>query len=380
MLKGNSKLIKKINIYNIINILKDKPGISRAEIAEITKLTRASITKIIKQLIEQGVLIEEGNNENTGGRPSIMLHINKEAGNFIGFYLAPKKIISIFTNYVGETVSEMETKIVDFSQESILKILDTHVEEYKKISANILGIGVAMNGIVNSTKGISIFSPHYKWKNYDLKTYMRNRYNCAIIVENDVRLMGLGELQYGGAQGEHNFVLLNIGDGVGSGIIIDKKIYSGNNFCAGEIGHVKVSKTSDIICSCGKKGCLETFLSNENIIKISRENYSLDVKSIEEFGKAFMEKNPKAIKVVEELCEKLAFSLSSIINLLNPHMILINGEVNKLGKGFYSLIEKNIMENSLETSLSKLRLKPAKLGDMAAAKGAISVLFENLYN
>ena len=68
MLKGNSKLIKKINIYNIINILKNKPGISRAEIAEITKLTRASITKITKQLIDKGVLIEEGNNENTGGR------------------------------------------------------------------------------------------------------------------------------------------------------------------------------------------------------------------------------------------------------------------------------------------------------------------------
>lgn len=380
MLKGNSKLIKKINIYNIINILKNKPGISRAEISEITKLTRASITKITKKLIDEGVLIEEGNNENTGGRPSIMLHINKEAGYFVGFYLAPKKIISIFTNYVGETVSEMESKILDFSKESILGLVDKHIEEYKKINSNILGIGVALNGIVNSTKGISIFSPHYKWKNYDLKAYMKNRYGCAIIVENDVRLMGLGELQYGEAQGENNFVLVNIGDGVGSGIIIDKKIYSGNNYCAGEIGHVKVSKTSDILCSCGKKGCLETFLSNENVIKISRENYGLEISNIDEFGRAFLEKDPKAMRVVEELCEKLAYSLSSIINLLNPHTILINGEVNKLGKGFYTLIERNILENSLETSLSKLRVKPARLGDIAAAKGAITVLFENLYN
>lgn len=380
MIKGNSNLIKKINIYNIINILKEKPGISRAEIAKITKLTPASITKTTKKLLDEGILIEDGSGENTGGRPSILLRINKNAGYFVGFYLAPRRIISIFTNYVGETLSSMETEIVDFSSNSIFSIIDSHINNYKSNQPNILGIGIALNGMVNGVKGLSIFSPHYKWKNYNIKGFLEEKYNCPVAVENDVRLMALGELEHGAAQGEKNFVLVNIGDGVGAGIIIDKKIYYGNNFSAGEIGHAKVDKNSNITCSCGKKGCLETVLSNENIIRISKEVYNLKINNIQELMYEFQIKNPLAEKIIGDYCEYLANSLSAIVNLLNPHMILINGEINNSGKDFYTILEEKIKENSLESALSKLKIKSSKLGEASAAQGAISMIFQKLYN
>lgn len=360
-------------------MLKKNPGMSRAEIADETGLTRASITKITKQLLDQKILIEKGNNENTGGRPSIMLYLNENAGYFIGVYMAPRRIYSIYTSYTGEVVSEMESKITEVTTESILELLDTHITMYKKINANILGIGIALNGMVNSTKGISIFSPHYKWKNFDLKSYLKGKYNCPISIENDVRLMALGELEYGGARGEDNFVLVNISDGVGSGIIIDKKIYKGNNYCAGEIGHVKVSDNKSLMCSCGKTGCLETVISDENVILLAQKEYGLEIETLQELSELYNEGNINAQNLVEHICKKLSFSLSSIINLLNPHTILINGKINKLGKNLYKLIEDDIKENSLEDSLSKLKVKPSKLGDIAAAKGAISLLFENIY-
>lgn len=380
MIKGNSDLIKKINIYNIINILKNKPGLSRAEIAKTTKLTPASITKITKKLIDEGILIENGADEATGGRPSILLNINKEAGYFIGLYLAPKKIISIFTNYIGETIATEETLISDLSLDKILSIIDSHIENFKKINLKILGIGIALNGIVNFTKGISVFSPHYKWKNYNIKSYLEKKYSYPVIVENDVRLMSLGELEHGAAIGENNFVLINIGDGIGAGIIIDKQIYRGNNYCAGEIGHIKVAQNSKTICSCGSYGCLETFLSNENIIKLCKDEYSLKINSIQDLYHEFTKKNPAAEDIMNSLSEKLALTISPIINLLNPHVILINGDINYLGKTFYNKLEKKIVENSLESSLSKLKIKPAKLGDFGAAQGAISMLFQELYN
>lgn len=380
MIKGNSKLIKKINVYNIIKILKEKPGISRAEIAKITKLTPASITKTTKKLLDEGVLIEDGSGENTGGRPSILLRINKDAGCFIGFYLAPRRIISIFTNYVGETIATIDTELSDFSSNNIFYIINNHVENYKKIKKDILGIGIALNGLVNGAKGISIFSPHYKWKNYNIKGFLEEKYNCPVAVENDVRLMALGELEHGAAQGEKNFVLVNIGDGVGAGIIIDKKIYYGNNFSAGEIGHAKVSKNSGIVCSCGKKGCLETVLSNENIIRISKEVYKLPINNMKELVYEFQLKNPVAEKIIDDFCEYLANSLSAIVNLLNPHTILINGEINNSGKVFYAILEEKIKENSLESALSKLKIKPSELGESSAAQGAISMIFQKLYN
>lgn len=380
MIKGNSNLIKKINVFNIIKILKSSSGLSRAEIAKKTKLTPASITKITKQLLDNGVLIEIGAGENSLGRPSILLNINKEAGYFIGFYLAPRKIISIFTNYIGETVSTLETKLLDLSHENILNIIDIHIESFKRINSNILGIGIALNGMVNSAKGISIFSPHYNWKNYNLKSYLEDKYSYSVFIENDVRLMALGELEHGSAIGESNFVLLNIGDGIGAGIIIDKKVYNGNNFCAGEIGHIKVSDSKDNICSCGKYGCLETFLSNENIINLSKNHYSLHISTLKELAQEFTNKNPVAATIVEDITEKLAFIMSPIINLLNPHTILINGEINGLGKNFYAKLNKIIKENSLEISLTKLKIKSTKLGDLSAAQGAISLVFNKLYN
>lgn len=380
MIKGNSNLIKKINIYNIINILKNKSSVSRAEIAKITKLTPASVTKITKKLIDKGILIEVGSDGNTGGRPSILLNLNKEAGYFIGFYLAPKKIFSILTNYVGETISILETNILDFSQKNILEIVDIHIESFKKINSNILGIGIALNGIVNYTKGLSVFSPHYKWKNFNIQSYLEKKYHYPVIVENDARLMALGELEYGSALGETNFVLLNIGDGIGAGIIIDKKIYRGDNFCAGEIGHINVDKNSLALCSCGKYGCLETFLSNENVIRLSSEEYSFKINSVQDLCNEYLLKNPISEKIINELSEKVALALSPIINLLNPHTILINGEINACGKNFYTKLGKKIVENSLESSLSKLKIKPTKLGDLAAAHGAITMLFQRLYN
>ena len=106
----------------------------------------------------------------------------------------------------------------------------------------------------------------------------------------------------------------------------------------------------------------------------------MHINSIKELSVEYLNKNPIAEEIVEDISEKLAFTLSPIINLLNPHTILINGEINDFGKNFYAKLSKKIIENSLESSLSKLKIKPAKLGDLSAAQGAISMVFNKLYN
>ncbi len=374
MVKGNTNLIKKINIYNIIKILRSNPGVSRADISKITKLTPASITKITKELIEKGILFEGELSENTLGRPSISLKINKEAGYFIGFYLAPKHIISFFTNYIGEVISTLETKILDFSKNSILNIIDIHIESFKKMNSNILGVGIALNGVVDSDKGISIFSPHYNWKNFGLKKFLTEKYHYPFSLDNDVRLMALGELEHGAAKGENNFILININDGIGAGIIIDKKIYSGSQHFAGEIGHIKVSE-ENTLCSCGKTGCLESFLSNENTINLANNKYSLNIKDFNDLKNEFNNKNPQCELLVDELINKLSSVILPTVNLLNPNIILINGNINSLGKDFYKKLTLKLNNNSI----IKIKIKPSKLGDSSASLGAVSMIFNDIY-
>ena len=136
-----------------------------------------------------------------------------------------------------------------------------------------------MNGMVDSENGISIFSPHYNWKNINLKRRFEDRFRVKVFVENDVRAMALTEKIFGSCKDNQNFVVMNIGDGVGGSIFLNDAPYHGYGSISGELGHMVVRRNSSEKCSCGKKGCLETEVSNVAIIKkitsqIKLNNYS----------------------------------------------------------------------------------------------------------
>lgn len=381
---GNSDLIKRINISNIIEILKTQGLKSRADLAVLTGLTPASITKLTKKLIDLDILIESGIGVISGGRPPILLDINPDAGYILGVTLSPNKIKGILTDINGTILFKEIIPLENRDKEHILNNLFTLISNLvdRVNKEKILGIGIALNGMVDYVNGISIFSPHYKWRNFDLREIVEKKFSLPTIIDNDVRAMALGEHKSGVGIDEHNFIVINIGEGIGAGIILNNKLYRGEGYSAGEIGHITIEKNSIHPCSCGKFGCLEAIIGSKKILSYVNSEKGkpyINDPSIEKICALALTGDIFSINILEEIAENLGYALSFLVNLLNPKVIIIVGEINNGGELFYKKLMSKVKKYSLKTSTSDLKIIPSKLGDNASTVGATILVYENLF-
>lgn len=381
---GNSDLIKRINISNIIEILKTQGLKSRADLAVLTGLTPASITKLTKKLIDLDLLIESGVGVISGGRPPILLDINPHAGYILGINLSPNEIKGVLTDVNGTILFRdnfiLENKGKKYILNNLFTLISSLMDNVSR--EKILGIGIALNGMVDYENGVSIFSPHYKWKNFNLRAVVEEEFSLPVIIDNDVRAMALGEHKNGIGIDEDNFVVLNIGEGIGAGIILNNKLYRGEGYSAGEIGHITIEKNSPHLCSCGKYGCLEAIVGSKRIlnhVENEKEKIYMKVPTIEKICELALDGDKFSINILEEIAENLGYALSFLVNLLNPKVIIIVGEVNSGGKLFYKKLMNRVKNYSLKTSTSSLKIIPSKLDSDAAVIGATTLVYENLF-
>jgi len=381
---GNSDLIKRINISNIIEIIKTQGLKSRADLAILTGLTPASITKLTKKLIDLDILIESGIGVISGGRPPILLDINPGAGYILGISLSPNKIKGILTDVNGTILFKenftLENREKKYILNNLFILISSLIDNVNK--EKILGLGVALNGMVDYENGVSIFSPHYKWRNFNLREIVEKEFSLPVIIDNDVRAMALGEHKSGIGIDEHNFVVINIGEGIGAGIILNNKLYRGEGYSAGEIGHITIEKDSIHPCSCGKYGCLESIIGSKRILNHVNsekgESYINDP-NIEKICNLALNDDNFSIDILEEIAENLGYALSFLVNLLNPKLIIIVGEINSGGELFYKKLMDRVKKYSLKTSTSDLKIIPSKLSDNASTVGATILVYENLF-
>lgn len=229
-------------------------------------------------------------------------------------------------------------------------------ELVSKISPNltdIVNIGIGIPGAINSKTGFVDYSSNLPFRKVNLKEYFENILKREVKVENDANCAALGELLFGIGKGKENIVLVTVGTGIGSGIIINKKIYSGHNGYAGEIGH-HVIVANGRKCTCGNKGCLESYASMSSIEKRANElkKYYSDSKllSSEINGKNIYEFAKKEDKLSKELVNEqlfyLGIGIANIINLLQPEIVIISGAVSAqkefLLKNLKPEIDKNL--------------------------------------
>jgi N-acetylglucosamine repressor len=247
-----------------------------------------------------------------------------------------------------------------------------------------------MNGMVDPIEGVSIFSPHYNWHNFYLKKELEKKYKLPVIMDNDVRAMALGEMKFGAAKGQNDFVLINIANGIGSGIVIDGRLHRGVNFSAGEVGHLTIDSTIEERCSCGSKGCLELLASNWAVVKRAKSKieskgeskYLLDKGDsldVEDICHAANEGDQLAREIIEETAWYISLGIRHLINLLNPGMIVLVGKLNTCGDLFYKELGRLIKENALIDPIREISIKPSFLEDDAATVGAATLVLENLF-
>ena len=388
MRRGSFQLMKSVNKSIILNKIRISEPISRAQIAKETKLTPPTVSSIVKELLEQGIVRESKLGESMGGRKPTMLHINSSAFYVIGVDAGPQTVECILTNLSGEIFERTSTKLmqpitndqfISILKENIRKILQSSITEKDKI----IGIGVAMHGVVDVESGTSLVAPNLGLRDMPIKTELEEEFNTVVHVENDARAMALGESWFGGHGDVDSMVAVNIGQGIGSGVVINGKLYHGEQDIAGELGHMTIDIHGKV-CDCGNRGCLQTFASGEAIAERARIQIKETIPSVKITGKQVYEmaQNGEAdyIKILEETGEIIGIGLTNLIHMINPGRIVLGGGVMRSEKFMMPVIQKTIAERALIPRAKETEVTVTKLGDDATLLGAVSLLLVELFD
>lgn len=272
MQRGTFQLMKSVNKSIILNKIRTSEPISRAEIAKETKITPPTVSSIVKELIEQGLVKESTLGHSSGGRKPTMLHINTGAYYVIGIDAGPETVECILTDLAGGILQRTSSLLkkpltnemfIDVLKENVYAILGRADVNQEKI----IGIGIAMHGVVDAETGMSRIAPILNLTNIPIKDVLEQEFNLTVRVENDARAMALGESWFGGRDDAGgSMAAVNIGHGVGAGIVINGKLYHGAEGIAGELGHMIIDINGEK-CECGNRGCLQTIVSGKAIAK-----------------------------------------------------------------------------------------------------------------
>lgn len=279
----------------------------------------------------------------------------------------------------GSSSENIEEVIIAVTRELIEKA------NIKKSQVNAISAGVP--GIINSDTGVVIFTPNLPWKDYDLRSAIEKEFGTKFYLGNDVNVGVLGEYEYGAAKGFKNVVGFFIGTGVGGGLILNKKLFCGNEFKAGEYGHMILDENGPE-CGCGNHGCLETFSSKKGMAKYIRAEMekgrpSMMGEWIDENGvfkskylkQAVEEGDEVAIEAVERACHYLAIGTGNMINAISPDCVVYGGGViEAMGDLFLEKILAEVDKYAMPSIRPSVEIKKASLGDYSNIYGSLAMI------
>lgn len=395
---GNKKLIGEINKSLILKIIRENGPISRADIARITGLNPATVSGNVEKFLKRKIIKELGSGESSGGRKPILLELNEEGFFCIGVDMGKTKITVAIVNLEGQikdkvifNINSIDDKkdIIDITKSSIYEVI--HKSGLK--SNVFLGIGVGVHGVVNSKKGVSIFAPEYNWRNVKIKEILQDEFNLPVSIDNDVRVMAFGEKWFGAAKGIEDFVIINVGNGIGSGIMINGRLYTGSGYAAGEVGHISVLDNGPK-CICGNYGCLDAVASGQALAKkvvaqiqmgtqtIITEMVNHDLTKIdgETIYMAAKMGDSLAINSLAEIGRFIGIGVSYIINLLNPKMIIIGGGVSLAGDLVLDSLIEVARKKSMKECFKDVKIKQSSLKENCGVIGAATLVLNEEFH
>lgn len=349
-------------------------------------LSVPTVTKFIDEMCEENYINDYGKLETAGGRHPSLYGLNPESGYFIGVDIKRFAINIGLINFKGDMM-ELKMNIPYRFQntiEGLNELCKLIINFIKKLSIDkdkILNININVSGRVNPESGYS-FS-QFNFEERPLSEVMNEKLGFKVTIDNDSRAMTYGEYLKGVVKGEKNILFINISWGLGIGIIIDGKIYTGKSGFSGEFGHI-ATFDNEILCHCGKKGCLETEASGsalyrillerirngENSILSSRMDNEKDPITLDEIIATVNKEDLLCIEIVEEIGQKLGKQIAGLINLFNPELVIIGGTLSLTGDYITQPIKTAIRKYSLNLVNKDSVILTSKLKDRAGIVGA----------
>ncbi len=382
---GQIDHLKQVNAGRVYKLIDQRGPISRIELSKESHLAPASITKITRELLDAHLIketqVQEGNSR---GRPAIGLKVDNEGWQFLSLRLGRGYLTIALHSLGGQQIIEEKQNIKEIEQDELLAKLLTEIERFFQKHARILGritsIAISLPGLIVSSQGLVIQMPHYNVNNLPLGPKIYEATGLPVFVGNDTRSWALAEKLFGNSQEFDNSILVSIHHGVGAGIIMNGEVLQGRTGNIGEMGHIQINKLG-LRCHCGNSGCLETIASakalRDQVQNLINSGHQTSLKNkvitIENICLAANEGDILAKEVITELGHSLGEAVAIMVNLFNPEIVLIGGEINLSKHILYPAIMDCIQNQVLPLYAKDTRLEESRFYTQATMPGAALV-------
>lgn len=379
---------RRLSYYrNIINFLYYQKQASVAQIVKSVNLSQPLVAELLKELSQEGVIQDIGIGVSNGGRPPKIYTLIPDYQYVIGLDINIHNLSLAIFNLNNEIIfrkdiSPFELKNSDNYADDLIDIIRVSLNENEINFEKVLAIALSLPGLVDAKKGKSI--THLSKYEKGVTSYMESKLEIPVLLENDCKMMAMGEKSFGKAKNKNNILCLKVGSGIGLGIIMDGKIYRGADGYAGEFGHILIDPEGEL-CHCGKIGCLETLCSGNTLTK--NINKALDKGQASTLSRIKTDKKPVNLNQIiyainngdqfatDQFIKSLDYlgkGLVTLIHLFNPEMIILGGKLAQTKKIIISPLESALnkytmpqLRKSVKISCSNLLNESALLGTMA---------------
>ncbi|WJV55188.1 ROK family protein [Pectobacteriaceae bacterium CE90] len=387
---GNIDLVKQLNSAVVYRLIDQQGPISRIQIAELSQLAPASVTKITRQLLERGFIKEVDQQASTGGRRAISIICETRPFHTVAVRLGRYDATIALYNLQGRMLAEEHYGLPEKTQETLetalFKAIDHFIDTHQRRIRELIAISVVLPGLVDPFAGMVRYMPHISIDNWPLVQHLQQHFKTHSFVGHDIRSLALAEHYFGATQDCQDSILIRVHRGTGAGILVNGQIFLGSNGNVGEIGHIQIDPLGER-CHCGNFGCLETVVSNAAIEKRIRNLLEQGYPSkltpeecqISAICKAANRGDALAREVIEHAGQNLGKAISIAVNLFNPQRVVIAGEIAEAEKILLPAIQRCVNTQVLKDFRNNLPIVISELQHLSAI-GAFALVKRAMLN
>lgn len=379
-------VLRLVNRRILLNILSDRQPISRAEIAKISGLNKATISTITSELLRDSCIVEEGSGRTTpiGGKPPTPLRLNALRFGLFGLDIRADETILALSDFNNRLTARLSFETGSDSGTFLAKI----GKEISKLRAKhnnfieFAGIGVSLPGLVDNRSGKFLMSVVLPWRDVPVVQLLEKATGLPVIIDNSARCSALAEIWHGKAQYAHvrNLLYVSVSTGLACGVVIDGGLYRGGNDTAGQFGHIPIDMNGPE-CRCGQRGCWDLYASDKATIaryQATREGAGKRAPTMRKLVELVEAGDPAATEAVRETARYLGIGITGLINGLDPEIVVIGGEITKA----WGLVEPIISEETKRSLLAPrahgVAIRRSAFEVRPSLKGALALILNDL--
>lgn len=391
---GDQTLVRQMNLSVILHRLLERAPLSRAALAEMTGLNKATVSSLVRELLDHRFVRETGIDSAGTGRPAVLLELNPEAGCILSAEIGVDFVSVVRTDFSAAITWRHHERITPNSGQSVIlqrtsQLLQEAVAASREACSTLFGISVGVPGLIDQESGQLLFAPNLGWRDVPVGVLLRDTFDVPVFVDNEANMAALGEHFFGAAQGFQEVLYISAGVGLGGGIVRGGRLFKGATGYAGEFGHITLDPNGEL-CACGNHGCWETMVSQAALFRHVRRALAGGTPStLGELGGGDLEQltvpmvveaaragDTVALEALARIGQALGVGIASLVNALNPELVVFGGILSLGGEWLLPAMQEELQRRALPWPSGTTKVVLADNGVDACVLGGVATVVQ----